>query len=186
MKAIDTYFNCNYHRSRLEARWAVFFKALGIKYQYEPEGFVSANGSKYLPDFYLPETTLRGKSKGVYIEIKHQNYDKEYNVFENTISKWFTEPLVMFCGYPFQHIWGNWDDIQENGYQLVPPIDTYMLFWICNKCGHSKIEYMEGSYDECPICDGVGDSKKLMAAAHEAIVKRFEYDSFNTNINQRE
>lgn len=39
MKAIETIYN-NYHfRSRLEARWAVFFDTLGIEYRYEPEGY---------------------------------------------------------------------------------------------------------------------------------------------------
>lgn len=49
-------------RSRLEARWAVFFDALGIKWVYEPviEG---VNG--YLPDFEIGTG---------YIEIKPQSW----------------------------------------------------------------------------------------------------------------
>ncbi len=38
IKAIDTVYNGYKFRSRLEARWAVFFDAAGIKYEYEPEG----------------------------------------------------------------------------------------------------------------------------------------------------
>jgi hypothetical protein len=39
LKPIEThYLGCRF-RSRLEARWAVFFEALGIKWWYEPEGF---------------------------------------------------------------------------------------------------------------------------------------------------
>lgn len=56
--AIETYYNGYKFRSRLEARWAVFFDSAGIKYQYEPEGFTVDDGYKkyfYLPDFYLPE-----------------------------------------------------------------------------------------------------------------------------------
>lgn len=37
-------------RSRLEARWAVFFDHLDVKWEYEPQGFVSS-GVPYLPDF---------------------------------------------------------------------------------------------------------------------------------------
>ncbi len=55
MKAIETEYKGYRFRSRLEARWAVFFDALGIKYEYEPEGIVLSNGTGYLPDFYLPE-----------------------------------------------------------------------------------------------------------------------------------
>ena len=55
IKPIETVYNGYRFRSRLEARWAVFFDAAGIKYQYEPEGFELMNGVRYLPDFYLPE-----------------------------------------------------------------------------------------------------------------------------------
>ena len=41
IKAIETYYKGYRFRSRLEARWAVFFDAAGIKYEYEPEGFIS-------------------------------------------------------------------------------------------------------------------------------------------------
>lgn len=40
-------------RSRLEARWAVFFDHLGIRWEYEPEGFRLPSGEGYLPDFRL-------------------------------------------------------------------------------------------------------------------------------------
>lgn len=52
-KPIETVYNGYRFRSRLEARWAVFFDAMGIEYQYEPEGF-NIGGRYYLPDFYLP------------------------------------------------------------------------------------------------------------------------------------
>src|SRR5699024_4157121 len=50
-------------RSRLEARWAVFFDRLGIEWQYEPQGFVLPGGRHYLPDFLLVES-------GTWIEVK--------------------------------------------------------------------------------------------------------------------
>lgn len=54
VKAIETqYAGCRF-RSRLEARWAVFFDTIGIDWQYEPEGYELADGRRYLPDFYLP------------------------------------------------------------------------------------------------------------------------------------
>ena len=39
MRAIGTKYGGCYFRSRLEARWAVFFDHLGIEWLYEPEGF---------------------------------------------------------------------------------------------------------------------------------------------------
>lgn len=51
MKAIETSY-CGYRfRSRLEARWAIFFETLGLKWEYEPEGFDLGFGVWYLPDF---------------------------------------------------------------------------------------------------------------------------------------
>ena len=45
IKAIETEYNGYRFRSRLEARWAVFFDAMGIKYEYEPEGFELEDGT---------------------------------------------------------------------------------------------------------------------------------------------
>lgn len=51
LKAIATSYNGYRFRSRLEARWAVFFSALGLVWEYEPEGFDLGEGVYYLPDF---------------------------------------------------------------------------------------------------------------------------------------
>lgn len=54
MNAIETrYAGCRF-RSRLEARWAVFFDALDTRWIYEGEGFQFGK-DRYLPDFYIPE-----------------------------------------------------------------------------------------------------------------------------------
>jgi len=62
IKAIPTKFDGYQFRSRTEARWAVFFKHIGLEYIYEHEGFELESG-RYLPDFYLPKY-------GYYVEIK--------------------------------------------------------------------------------------------------------------------
>lgn len=64
MKAIETVYRGYRFRSRLEARWAVFFDELGVEWQYEPEGF-EHNGERWLPDFFLPRF-----SGGFYVEVK--------------------------------------------------------------------------------------------------------------------
>lgn len=63
MKAIETRYKGYRFRSRLEARWAVFFDALGVKWEFEREGFRFCNGKQYLPDFWLPEYRL-------FVEVK--------------------------------------------------------------------------------------------------------------------
>jgi hypothetical protein len=56
------YAGCRF-RSRLEARWAVFFDKLGVEWQYEPQGYV-VNGKPYLPDFLLPKLQALVEVKG--------------------------------------------------------------------------------------------------------------------------
>ena len=48
MKAIETVYRGFQFRSRLEARWAVFFDALGIKWGYETEGYDLGVAGYYL------------------------------------------------------------------------------------------------------------------------------------------
>jgi len=64
MKAIETEYKGYKFRSRLEARWAVFFDAIGIKWEYEPEGYQFEDGTMYLPDFYFPSLDYYGEVKG--------------------------------------------------------------------------------------------------------------------------
>lgn len=59
------YAGCRF-RSRLEARWAVFFDALDIEWEYEAQGFETPAGKRYLPDFWLPELQLHVEVKGVF------------------------------------------------------------------------------------------------------------------------
>lgn len=47
-----TWYNGVFFRSRLEARWAVFFDALGISWRYEPEKYDTPHGP-YIPDFEI-------------------------------------------------------------------------------------------------------------------------------------
>lgn len=63
IKAIETIYNGYRFRSRLEARWAVFFDYLGIQYEYEPEGFDLGEEGLYLPDFWLPQVKMWAEVK---------------------------------------------------------------------------------------------------------------------------
>lgn len=77
IKAIETEYNGYRFRSRLEARWAVFFDAMNIQYAYEEEGFEKYIGDqkeKYLPDFRLG---LPGS--GIYAEVKGDNTELTSN-----------------------------------------------------------------------------------------------------------
>lgn len=60
--AIETVYKGFKFRSRLEARWAVFFDAMDIRWEYETQGYETDSG-KYLVDFYLPDEDF-------YVEVK--------------------------------------------------------------------------------------------------------------------
>ncbi len=65
IRPIETrYAGCRF-RSRLEARWAVFFDHLGIEWQYEPQGYL-VGGSPYLPDFLLRS----GENTTTWVEVR--------------------------------------------------------------------------------------------------------------------
>lgn len=69
MRAIETRYKGRLFRSRLEARYAVLFDALGIQaWEYEPEGFTLDSGERYLPDFWLPIPDKPGG--GYWVEVK--------------------------------------------------------------------------------------------------------------------
>jgi hypothetical protein len=66
VKAIETVYGGYRFRSRIEARWAVFFTRLGLEWEYEEQGYQLDSQRRYLPDFLLPEL-------GLFIEIKPLN-----------------------------------------------------------------------------------------------------------------
>lgn len=75
IKPIETAYKGYKFRSRLEARWAVFFDTAGIKYEYESEGYETESGGRYLPDFYLPDFDL-------HVEVKRDTNDGIDEVME--------------------------------------------------------------------------------------------------------
>lgn len=73
ISAIETHYAGCRFRSRLEARWAVFFDHLGIRWEYEPKGFMTDAGP-YLPDFRLPDYRLFVEVKGT--EPTERDFDR--------------------------------------------------------------------------------------------------------------
>ena len=69
-RPIETNYEGYRFRSRLEARWAVYFDAIGIKWEYEFEGFNLGGGLFYLPDFWLPQVSM-------WAEVKPGRFDAD-------------------------------------------------------------------------------------------------------------
>lgn len=88
IQAIETIWAGDKFRSRLEARWAVFFNAAGIRYVYEPDGFykLGDHGEQYLPDFYLPAYDIYAEVKGARPGIGEEAH-RAINIMANKINR---------------------------------------------------------------------------------------------------
>ena len=64
IKPIPTEYKGILFRSRLEARWAVFFDELYLEWEYEVNGF-DLDGTWYLPDFWLPQVKMWAEVKPI-------------------------------------------------------------------------------------------------------------------------
>ena len=109
IKPIETHYKGYKFRSRLEAKWAVFFDACGIEWDYEPEGYNLGDGIYYLPDFVLHNVKAKGFSGDLYVEVKgHMTEEDEvkiekfYEVFSDNnelpVSK---KPLLVVGNIPY-------------------------------------------------------------------------------------
>jgi hypothetical protein len=107
IKAIDTKYANHLFRSRLEARYAVYFDALNVKWVYEHEGF-DFGGERYLPDFYFPKYKL-------YAEIKQEafsyNEHKKCRLLANMTGK----KVIELVGLP-----------STDMSCVITPLQTYM------------------------------------------------------------
>lgn len=63
VRAIPTTYSGERFRSRLEARYAMAFDRLGLRWAYETEG-LDLGGVWYLPDFWLPDIRTFFEVKG--------------------------------------------------------------------------------------------------------------------------
>lgn len=91
MRALETRYLGYCFRSRLEARWAVFFNVLDIGFRYEPEGYDLGGSDLYLPDFWLPKLDC-------WIEIKPTKPTDEEDRKAQKLA-WLTErPVYILAG----------------------------------------------------------------------------------------
>lgn len=119
MQAIQTrHSDGNYYRSRLEARWAVFFNALGINYEYEKEGYVLEDGTWYLPDFWMPDLNLWVEIKGK----KDDAFDDELNAKLALFCKAGRSNLLLLAGNI------GWDEYVDDGFTFIKPSYEGKLF----------------------------------------------------------
>jgi hypothetical protein len=126
IKAITTKYNGYRFRSRLEARWAIFFDMAEIGWEYEPEGFTIGKDN-YLIDFKIQ--SIESKPVDLYVEIKPKKPTEE------EIRKCFNLALesgidvIMICGSPglveFNKLVDDWSI--KTGYTIINFPSRYNL-----------------------------------------------------------
>ena len=177
IKAIETVYDNHKFRSRLEARWAVFFKTLGVKYEYEKEGY-EINGCYYLPDFFLPEIPLWVEAKGegpTYLEIlllsMLADNTKNRGTIVGGIRNYLEEDVYS----------GDWERY-HTAFLDEDISDAPYFFCECRYCGAIGFEWSGyGSRINCCTRNKeVGDyatsqSPRLVEAYRTAIQARFEH-----------
>ncbi len=184
IKAIETKYKGYRFRSRLEARWAVYFDALGIEWEYEYEGFELSNGSRYLPDFHLP--SFNGE---MWCEVKPKNGDfSKAKLFANDyeVAIWFCAGVPSKAVYKF-HDGGTEDPKKSCGIALWDQAyNENRMFGMpcnfgCNNCDDdqpyfltTKMELVD--FDQCDsLCEN---------AINAAKSARFEFGEVPLIFNQ--
>jgi hypothetical protein len=134
IKPIPTEFNGIKYRSRLEARWAVFFRLLNVDFRYEYEGY-SLNSGWYLPDFWLPSLSLFVEIKPTIPSAEEQGKCRDLSCVANVTIR-VGDPLAdVLCHSD------TWDSISGWG----------QVMWF--KDGGEDHPY---KWCLCPICNRIG------------------------------
>lgn len=93
IRPIETSYRGYRFRSRLEARWAIYFDALNLKWEYEKEGFILGK-RKYLPDFWLNDVKMWGEVK------PERPFDNATVKLLYKLAKATKRPVLMLGGTP--------------------------------------------------------------------------------------
>jgi hypothetical protein len=144
LKPIETKWKGYRFRSRLEARWAVFFNRVRLSWEYEPEGFVLPSGGRYLPDFRI--RTPQGNT--IWYEVKPTNGDEEKFKEFSEVASSNTVCCQLLRGDPVEYL--RLESERDHGI-------------ICPHCGHigdtapscDIDEHNKEFYYECTPCDVV-------------------------------
>jgi len=177
VKAIETQYKGYRFRSRLEARWAVFFDALGVEWEFEKEGFELPSG-RYLPDFYLPNVPVRRREGDCWVEVKGRRDDACANDKCAELADATGIDVIAVYGYPAGSVSVF---TKEDGYFQYfaggEGWDCCMCFVKCRKCGQLRIDFSNYLW-ECRHCDCTerGDQHPTILKAEVAAKSaRFEF-----------
>lgn len=166
MKAIETRYKGYHFRSRLEARWAVFFDSLGLKWAYEPEGFELGNAGNYLPDFKVKYPDAWDGWDDVWFEVK-ADLDKLTPTEEAKIKAFIkaTESTVFVVeGPPDMRLY------YKNSIAKGRPDEGWALW-----CSKHRLWWDYHDVFFAPQCSSDYGQQMLQTAVNAARSARFEY-----------
>lgn len=180
IQPIPTVYKDCLFRSRLEARWAVFFDELGLKWEYEPEGFQLSNGIWYLPDFWLPDF-----SGGVWCEVKpdwesEEKWDKAFQFAkEARVTVWLCEGMPAARNYTVLSVepFGDSQNILYIDTQCVPLFDEAK--------NENRFFWHSGLSDDAIEKSVRAAHPKLYRAIQAARSARFEFDNYTLEVPRR-
>jgi hypothetical protein len=192
IKPIETRWNGYRFRSRLEARWAVFFERLGLRWEYEPEGFVLPSGRYYLPDFKIHGIGWFEIKPIIEVDLLLDPWPNEGSL-EEEFFLGFTgkkEPEI-YCGQPGGVLYGPPGPVGDyldtpGSYAGCIGADNHYYFCECPDCGVIGFEFHGRSarvkHDpDCPVPKSGSDknynidSPRILLAATAARSARFEH-----------
>lgn len=128
---IDTKYKGYFFRSRLEARWAVFFDCLGWNWLYEHEGFKLPSGA-YLPDFFFPDIKVYAEVKPTKLTIIELQKCIELSERNNSIIHEVN--VVLLEGAPgLKHYRTLTDGVFGENVIFVPLGDRFYPFYYSSK-----------------------------------------------------
>ncbi len=160
---IETIYKGYKFRSRLEARWAVFFDKMEIEFQYEPEGFKLKSGW-YLPDFWLPQVKM-------WAEVKQNEFNEREYCLAYDLSELTGRPCLMLVSEPdfkpYKSVTVE-SGIDEKGKVVTDDIDIFycIVSWYLSEGG---FYYFQESEQALKVYGA--DYKRAVYAARQ---KRFD------------
>lgn len=135
MNPIPTRYGGTLFRSRVEARWATFFDAAGIRFQYEPDGFRLRPGAVYLPDFWLTDLRL-------FLEVKGQEPTEEERAKCADLATVTEADVLLAVGPPeerFTLLWFDRGGEREERYVFARDRISACGFWLLAESGGNWI-----------------------------------------------
>ena len=146
MESIRIRYNGVLYRSKLEATTAKLFDEYNIKFIYEPDVIEFRDGTKYMPDFYLPEQKIWVECKGL------MNDKDEHKITMLANESKEKEVIIITSDGHFSLVQAEGDTLDE----VLWLGEEDVFFAHCKKCGKWYFSDTAGSWAcrHCGFHDG--------------------------------